>query len=81
MPERRLDPGQRRRRVVRGDRQQDDVVRGVAVGRDLARRERVGHDPGDVRRVFNAGHGLRRGGLERRGPGEQGIAVQDHDDS
>ena len=42
---------QRVGRVVRRQVQEDDVVGRVPVGRDLARRQQVGHDPRDVRRV------------------------------
>ena len=42
-----------------GSRQEDDVVGGVAVGRDLARAERVRQDPDDVRRLGDVGRSRR----------------------
>ena len=74
------DPGQGGRRIVRRDRQEDDVVGGVAVGRDLARAEGVGQDPDDVRRLGHARDRLRGRRLERRAAGGRGVAVEDDHD-
>ena len=74
------DAGQRGRRVVRRDREEDDVVGGPAVGRHLARRERVRKDADDVRRRRHVLDRLGRGGLELRRAGCQRVAVVDDDD-
>ena len=64
------DRRQRVGRVVGRQVEEDDVVRGVAVGRDLARRQQVRHDARDVRRGRDVADGIGRGGLElgRRRP-------------
>ena len=61
------------RGIVGRQVQEDDVEGGMAVRRDLARLEQVGHDPGHVRGVGDVTHRLgrrqfefRRAGLERR---------------
>ncbi len=67
-------------RIVRRQVQEHDVVGGVAIGRDLARRQQVGHDTGHVRRGRDVAD---RGGcrqLELRRPGFEGGAAEDDDE-
>ena len=75
--ERRADAGQRERGVVGREVQGDDVVGGVAVGRDLARREGVRQDVQHVRLVVDAGDRPQGRGLERRLAGPERRRVED----
>ena len=70
---------QRVGRIVGGQVEEDDVVGGVAVGRDLAWREEVGDDAGDVRRGRDVADRVGGGDLELRRPGLQGRAREDDD--
>jgi hypothetical protein len=74
------DPGQRGGRVVRRDREEDDVVGRVPVGRDLAGRERVRDDSGDVRRGRERVRRRRGRRIEFRRSGAKRVAVEDDDD-
>ena len=68
-------------RVVRRQVEEDDVVGGVAVGRDLARGEGVRHDPRDVRRASGCRAPRRRRRSRRRAcPACEGRAREDDDE-
>ena len=72
--------GDRVGRVVGREVEEHDVVGGVAVGGDLARREDVRQDPGHVRRAGDVpGRGLDRR-LPLRRPGRQRVRrVEEHE--
>ena len=76
----RAQARQRSRRIVGGEVEQDDVVRRVAVGRDLAGREGVRQDAADVRSGRDIGDRRRRAGLERGLPGARRFRVEHDDD-
>ena len=69
---------QRLRRIVGRQVEEHDVVGGVAVGRHLAWREQVRHDPGDVWRARDVADRVGRRGLEGRRAGLEGRAREDH---
>ena len=60
--------------------EQDDVIGGVAVVRDLLRRQDVGYDTDHVGRRRDIAHRGRRRGLERGRPGLERRAAEDDDE-
>ena len=71
---------QRLRRVVGRQVEEDDVVGGVAVGRDLPRRDEVRDHPRDVRRPGDVRDGRRRRAFEGGCAGLDRRAVEDDDE-
>ncbi len=76
----RLHGRDRRRRVVRGQVEEHDVVGGVPVGGHLPRREDVRQDAGDVRRGRHVlGGGVHRGQPRGRARGHRVRGVDEHE--
>ncbi len=80
MAEEGLEDRQDVGRVVGGEVEEEDVIRGVAIGRDLAFRQQVRQLADDVRRGGKPGRGSRGGCLEGRGSRQQRVAVVDDGD-
>ena len=75
-----LDARQGIGRIVGADVEQDHVVRGLPIGRDLARRQLVREDLGDVRRRRDRRHVRGGGRFEGRFAGPGGRARVDEDE-
>ena len=71
---------QRVRRVVGRQVEEDDVVGGMPVGRDLPRGQEMRDHAGDVRGARDVGDGRRRGALEGGRPGLEGRTAEDDDE-